>query len=94
MHDLDIEDKHKALVPVGSHKTINFHGIYNIDDPASGHFDVDLSQFRYQFPAGHFLEGQCLISAAKDFLETVEKILTRFEQLVRRRAANGLTPPF
>jgi len=94
MHDLDIEDKHKALVPIGSKKTIGVRMKYDVNDPGAGSFQVDVSNLRYEFPAGHFLAGQDLIDTAKNFLETVEKILSGFEQLVARRAANGLSPPY
>jgi hypothetical protein len=94
MHDLDIEDKHKALVVLGSKTTIEFRGQYEVNNPAGGTFEADVSGMRYEFPAGHLLQGEDVIDSAKHFLNATRAIILRFERLVQRRAIEGRSAPF
>ncbi len=63
MHDLDIEDKHKALIITGTSREITIEGVYEIDNPAGGNFTVIPRNI-------YLLSGRFAGSSGKNVIET------------------------
>lgn len=83
IHDLDIQDKHKTLIPVPSAFNVTVE-MAPVDDnkleisPAQG-------QIVFHFPADSALAGKPLLPTLKDLVELVEGILQSFARLVAAR---------
>ena len=87
MHDLDIEDKHKALIITGTSRDITIEFVYEIDNPAGGNFLVIPRNIYFLFPDDSPLGGKNVIETLKDLRNLVCKMLDDFA-----RAGADLTP--
>jgi hypothetical protein len=83
MHDLDIEDKHKALIITGTSRDIRIEGIYEMDNPAGGHFSAIPRDIFFVFPENSPLAGKNIIETLKGLRDLVCKMLEGFSQLGR-----------
>jgi hypothetical protein len=77
LHDLDVQDKHKALIIVPSTLNLEFELSYNIDNPANQTFKGD-AQLRTLFPEDSPLAGIAVVKVLQDMVELVESILEAF----------------
>jgi hypothetical protein len=87
IHDLDIEDKHKALILTGTSRNIEIRGAYNVDDPQSGNFSVIAHDINFIFPEASPLAGREVVQTLKDSMELVNGILEAFASLVALRSS-------
>jgi hypothetical protein len=85
VHDLDIQDKHKALVPTSSAMAFNVEGTFNVDKPDEGDFTVTAENIRYIFPAESVFAGQDIIETLKQLVELVDGIVEAFARMVEAR---------
>lgn len=83
LHDMDIEDKHTALVT--SNTKANFR--YDPSSVPSGeYFDVD-ADFAVIFPYGHPFENLPVLDTLKELLVVVESVIKQFTHMVELRNA-------
>jgi hypothetical protein len=85
LHDLDIHDKHTALVPSGALSRVHFQGLYDIDDPKAGNFAVTADDIHYIFPENGPFGGRRMIETLKELVELVNGILETFAAMVEAR---------
>jgi hypothetical protein len=86
LHDLDIEDKHKALIVTGTTRDISLSVAYDVDHPEHGDFTVTASGIYFVLPAdAEILPSVNVIQTLKDMMELVSSILKAFERLVAAR---------
>jgi hypothetical protein len=86
LHDLDIQDKHKALVPTGHTMTAHIEASYNIEDLAQNTLTLTGEDIHYVFPPDTAFAGQRIIETLKDLMQITHGILEAFASLVRSRA--------
>jgi len=88
IHDLDIEDKHKALLVMGTSRNISVQGTYEVDNLERGSFVVTANDIEYGFPQdAPVLPGVNIIQTLKDAMELVHRILEAFANLIDLRSA-------
>lgn len=85
LHDMDILDKHRALVLVGSTFGAEIAGSYSLDDPNNGEITVE-SDVSYIFPEGTWLAGKFVIDTLKELVKLIESIVEQFTALVQARS--------
>jgi hypothetical protein len=85
LHDLDIEDKHKALVPTGHTMNVKIEGSYNIDNLAENTLSLIGEDIHYTFPPNTVFGGDRIIETLKDLMQIVHGIVEAFAGLVRSR---------
>jgi hypothetical protein len=83
LHDLDIQDKHTALVPMGQDRNIEVAGSYNVDDLTQNTLTVVSHHTQYIFPADGILGGDGIIETLEALLQLVHGIVEAFAGLVR-----------
>jgi hypothetical protein len=82
LHDMDIRDKHTALIVTSIHAEISLDFTkIDLEKDASilGHTTI-------VFPEGHALEGASVIDALKDFHQLLHSVLKAFADMVAARA--------
>ena len=82
LHDLDISDKHTALVPVGALRDIKVAGAYSIDDPLNGCWEVEMPNASVIFPDDAPMAGRPIVEALEEMVQLVESILETFGRLI------------
>lgn len=88
LHDLDIQDKHKTLIP--AHSTFDFAMNEELvvgGPPVVARLDV--SKVILTFPPGGPVGGLPLVETLEEFVHLVERILEAFESLVVARPTKG-----
>ncbi len=85
IHDLDIEDKHTALLE--THKTIDFEieGIFDIGAPQVSKLSLNASLIQHHFGDQSPLEGKLVIETLRDLAREVSRVVDAFRELVHRR---------
>ncbi len=91
LHDLDIQDKHQALIPTHSTMDFDFDKELVIDGPAVS-AGLAVSDVVLTFPPNGPLDGLPLAETLENLVHLVEGILDSFETLVLGRPAKGVTP--
>jgi hypothetical protein len=86
LHDLDIQDKHKALVPIGHTMTMDWTVEYDLDNPTAGTASVDAKDVHYVFPPDASFPNARIIETLKDLMQLVHGIIEAFASLVRSRS--------
>ena len=86
IHDLDIRDKHTALVPSAQKMTIDAHAEFNLDAVEKGSVKLVPRDMAYHFP-DHLdvFGGKPVVETLKQLVQLVHGILKAFEALVRAR---------
>lgn len=86
LHDLDLRDKHAALIPHGSLAQVK--GQAYTDDQGVVRLRIEMGPegMHFFFPVGTPFERRPLISTLHELVEMVEGILRAFEALVGSRA--------
>lgn len=87
LHDLDVRDKHKSLLLMGSTMNLKVSGVYNVetleaDNPPTVEGDV-----HYVFPEPDAFKGQPVIETLKELMRLVSGILEAFASMVALRTA-------
>lgn len=94
LHDLDIQDKHSALIL--AHQTFEWRieGEFTVPEVGSIHVPakLDVSNHVFHFPPDGPLAGRPIIQTLEELVQLVEGILKSFESLVMVRPTNGVTP--
>jgi hypothetical protein len=84
LHDLNIQDKHKALLPHQKSLDIQFSGSYDITDPENtGSVSVVVPNIHHTFPEGSILGGSDIEQTLIGFADLLDSILDAFEPLLR-----------
>lgn len=86
LHDLDIQDKHKALIVAASAHDIEITGSYNLDDMASGTFIPVLQGFEFKLPDDSAFGGQPALETLEHLVEITIGVLEAFAGIVAARA--------
>jgi len=89
IHDLDIQDKHTALIPNTSSVTAAFGAVYNINDLTQHSVSMDVVEVHYVFPKESPFAGERIIETLQKLVELVNGILEAFASLVAVRNAKG-----
>jgi hypothetical protein len=89
MHDLDIEDKHKALIVTATGASIAVEGAYSVDDPENGNIAVTAADVYFTFSQEGILPGLNVIKTLEQLVEVVDGILEAFVCLIGRRATDS-----
>jgi hypothetical protein len=92
IHDLDIEDKHTALLNTEKRMNIALHGSYDITNPQLNTLSLEGSTIQHFFPKGCPLEGQPVIETLRKVAREVEHVLESFRHLVMNRQAEQCAP--
>lgn len=93
LHDLDIQDKHMALIV--THQTFDWQVDAELVIPESGvevDPDIVISNHVFHFPPDGPLANMPIIQTLEELVHLVEGILEAFESLVVARPANGVSP--
>jgi hypothetical protein len=85
LHDLDIRDKHKALVLMGSVIDFEIDGTIEIDNPESNNVAVVGHDIHYVFPETEPFGGKRVIETLKELMDLINGILEAFESMVALR---------
>jgi hypothetical protein len=85
IHDLDIRDKHTALIVSGTTHSMHVQFRYHLTDPLSGQFEADCSRIVFVFPDDTPLSGRPVVEALEELVELVLGILKAFSSLVEAR---------
>lgn len=85
IHDLDIRDKHTALILTTSHVELEIDFSYDIADPASGTFNAHPALIYYRFPKDSPLADANVIETLEEFVQLVERVLEAFAGMVAAR---------
>lgn len=89
LHDLDVQDKHRALVVANRNMNIQIAGSYNIDSPTENDLTVVGHDVHYIFPDDGPLAGRIIVQTLKDMMELVNGIIESFSRLVGLREAKA-----
>lgn len=81
IHDLDIEDKHRALILTPHTVSIEFKGTYNLENLEDHNFKGAVAKIDFRFPPGSSLAGRDVLQTLKDLMELVNGIIEAFERL-------------
>lgn len=88
IHDLDIRDKHKALVLMGATRTIEVEGSYDVESLVGHHITITKHDVYYVFPEdGAALSGRPVIETLKELVKLVNGIVEAFTSMVALRNA-------
>lgn len=87
LHDLDIHDKHRALIVTGRAMNIEVSATYHLDDAAHRNVTVTKADINYVFPDEGIFPGRNIIQTLKDLMQLVDGIIESFAQLVELRRA-------
>ena len=87
IHDLDMQDKHTALVPTRRDMSVTIDTQHQLDSPEAGPAAIIGKDITYAFPEGGIMGGRDIIETLKEFVEIVDGILEAFAQMVELRAA-------
>lgn len=90
IHQLDIRDKHTALIPAGSQAAINLaHEIREQDGVRRIEFTTKTipESIFYVFPPDTPFDGRPVIETLKELVQVVDGILEQFSRLVAARSA-------
>jgi hypothetical protein len=86
LHDLDIRDKHRALVVGGKSMNVKFGGTYNVDNPAENDLAIISHEVYYIFSTEDgVLSGNNVIQTLTELMELVNRILDEFARMVELR---------
>jgi len=77
IHDLDIRDKHSALIVAGLSVGLDFEVTYNIHDPGAGRVRVFFDTYDWYFPDAP-LKRKPVIETLKKLVELVDGIIEAF----------------
>ena len=86
IHDLDIQDKHSALILTGRSMEVHVTGQYEAGKFAAGVFVATAEKVDFIFPEGGPFGGQNTVETLKELVELVDGILEAFARLVAARA--------
>jgi hypothetical protein len=86
IHDLDIIDKHTAIIPPQFQFETNVQFTYDVNDPPSGTGTATVAG-ELTFPAGTSLAGRKVLSTLEELVEMVHGIIEAFASLVDERIA-------
>lgn len=87
IHDLDVEDKHTALILTTSTVTIGFRAQYDINDVAAGKAELNIKGFHYIFPPDRPFAGAKVVETLESLVNLVESIIEAFACMVYARGS-------
>lgn len=91
LHDLDIQDKHRALIL--THRTWEWRATGEVVVPEAGEVEVaaeiDTFNHVFHFPPDGPLATRPLIETLEELVQLVHRIIEAFARLVEMRAAGG-----
>ena len=92
LHDLDIQDKHRSLIPSLKDIEFSMEGEFDLDDPNNHSLVAKADVVQYKFPDGSPLAAQPIIPSLRALAQTVEGVLESFAALIaaRRKAPNSV----
>lgn len=85
VHDLDIMDKHRALIPTPNALNIDVNGQFSRRDPRINKFKADIRDVVFKFPETSALAGQEVIPTLGRLVDSFVGILQAFEGVVAAR---------
>lgn len=86
LHDLDITDKHTAIVPTGHTMNVTYEAEYLIDAPMKGVVSIKGADIFYVFPPYTAFPNARIIETLKDLMQLVHGIVEAFAGLVQARS--------
>ena len=86
IHDLDINDKHRAVLETEKVMNIQLSGYYDITDLSKHSLSLEGSTIEHLFSADSSLAKMPIIQTLKELVELVEGILNAFADLTARMA--------
>lgn len=87
IHDLDIQDKHTAIVLLTHKAEAEFVARYNLDHRNDDHVSITAT-FHFVFKDGPF-EGRGVVETLKELVELVNGIVKAFAAIPKGEAATG-----
>lgn len=85
LHDLDIRDKHTAIVPTGQTMNMKWRLEYQMDNPAEHSVSIDHADIWYVFAPETGFTNARIVETLKDLMQLVHGIVEAFAGLVRAR---------
>lgn len=82
IHDLDIMDKHRILLPLSKVTNVQLDATYDIDNPMDAKLAAT-AEVIYAFPEGTSLDGKEMIAKLREIVELVRSIVGEFVRLSR-----------
>jgi hypothetical protein len=83
LHDLDLIDKHRHLVPHTSSYNTIITGSYSLDGSDPDTLDIALKECSFVFAEESFFHGRNIAQTLDELCELVNQILNDFSRLVR-----------
>lgn len=87
LHDLDIRDKHKALVLLGSSLNLQVSGTYNVETLEADNPPIVKGDISYVFPEPEAFKGRPVVETLKELVQLINGILEAFTSMVALRNA-------
>ena len=81
LHDLDIQDKHKALILVNATRNIQVQGSYNPERLSEATLSPSIEGFHLIFPEGSVFAGCDVAKTLHNLMQLVESILETFKAI-------------
>jgi hypothetical protein len=86
IHDLDIEDKHTAILETEKVFDLKFQGAYDISNPQDHRLSIDGTTTKHYFLSDSPLAGLLLIETLRELVDLVNDILEAFTRMIEKRA--------
>lgn len=86
IHDLDVSDKHRAVLETQKSIRVEISGSYDLDDLSRHSISIEASTIEHFFSPDSALADLPVIPTLNDLVALVEKIVDGFELLVAKRA--------
>lgn len=91
IHDLDIEDKHTALLETEKTMNIQLEGSYDITNPSTCNISLEGSSIEHYFSSESPLKGKPVIETLREAHMEVFRVVEAFRALVLARAGRRAT---
>ena len=85
VHDLDIEDKHTALLETEKTMNIQLHGSYDITNPSINQLSLEGSSIQHYFANESPLKGKLVVDTLREIHREVLRVVEAFRTLVSAR---------
>ena len=88
LHDLDIEDKHTALIPSGIDMDFAIDVEVTVQEiGASMPIPIGSNNVHYSFPPNSFFSGRRIIETLKELVQLVDGVIEEFSRMVALRTS-------
>ncbi|MCW5746936.1 MAG: hypothetical protein KIT36_12150 [Alphaproteobacteria bacterium] len=89
IHDLDIQDKHTALLVIGTPMNLQFSGSYDLTNVRAAAPPIITGNVTYVFPKGGVWADRPVVQTLQECVDLVDSMIEAFARMLDLRAASG-----